>query len=34
MSDHPNVTLLRRGFDALASGDFDTVLEMYAPDLK
>lgn len=34
MSDHPNVVLLRQGFDALASGDINAVLNMYSPDLK
>jgi ketosteroid isomerase-like protein len=34
MVDHPNVALLRHGFEALASGDLDTVLDMYSPDLK
>lgn len=34
VADHPNVALVRRGFDALASGDVSTVLNMYAPDLK
>jgi uncharacterized protein len=34
MGDHPNVALIRQGFEALASGDIDTVLNMYSPDLK
>lgn len=31
--DHPNVEFLRRGFDALAAGDLDTVTNQFSPDL-
>ena len=34
MAEHANVTLLRQGFAALASGDIDAVLRMYSSDLK
>ena len=33
-SDHPNVELVRRGFEAMAAGDLDAVINLYAPDLK
>ncbi len=34
MSEHPNATLVRRGFAAFSSGDFDTLSEIIAPDAE
>lgn len=34
MSEHRNVALVRSGFAAMASGDMQTVLGLYSPDLK
>jgi uncharacterized protein len=31
---HPNEELLRRGYEAFAAGDIDTVLGVFAPDIK
>jgi ketosteroid isomerase-like protein len=33
-NDHPNVDFIRRGFDALAAGDLDTVTNQFSPDLR
>ena len=33
-SDHPNVDLVRHGFEAMAAGDLDAVINLYSPDLK
>ena len=30
---HPNEDLLRRGYEAFASGDIDTVLALFDPDI-
>lgn len=30
MADHPNVDLLRRGYDAFARGDLDALRELFA----
>jgi ketosteroid isomerase-like protein len=30
MADHPNVDLLRKGYDAFAKGDMDTLRELFA----
>ena len=32
MADHPNVGLLRNGYDAFAKGDMDTVRDFFAED--
>ena len=32
--DHPNVDFIRRGFEALAAGDLDTVTSQFSPDLR
>lgn len=33
-NSHPNVAMVRSGFEALGAGDLDTVVNQYAPDLK
>lgn len=33
MADHPNVDLVRRGYDAFATGDMDTMTELFAEDV-
>jgi uncharacterized protein len=33
MADHPNVDLLRDGYDAFAKGDMDTVRDFFAEDI-
>ena len=32
MAEHPNIAILRRGYDAFATGDVATVSELIAPD--
>ncbi|HVA07920.1 MAG TPA: nuclear transport factor 2 family protein [Acidimicrobiales bacterium] len=32
MSEHPNVAVLRKGYDAMAQGDLPTVLGLFAED--
>ena len=33
MADHPNVDLLRRGYEAYSSGDMDTINQLFADDI-
>lgn len=33
MADHPNVALVRKGYDAFKSGDMDTLRELFADDI-
>jgi ketosteroid isomerase-like protein len=33
MGDHPNAELVRRGYGAFSSGDFDTLREVFADDI-
>ena len=33
-ADHPNVELVRRGFEAMAAGDIEGTLAMFSPDLR
>ena len=33
MADHPNATLLRKGYEAFASGDMATLTELFAEDV-
>jgi ketosteroid isomerase-like protein len=33
-SEHPNVALVRRGFDAMASGDLETAFGLFSPALR
>ncbi len=33
MSDHPNLDVLRRGYQAFGDGDMDTLRELIAPDV-
>ena len=33
MSDHPNVELVRRGYEAFSKGDLQTVDELFADDI-
>lgn len=33
MADHPNVDLLRRGFEAFSNGDFDTLRDVFSEDV-
>lgn len=33
-TDHPNVALVRQGFEALAAGDLDTVVAQFSPSLQ
>ena len=33
MAEHPNVDLMRDGYDAFAKGDMDTVREFFAEDI-
>ena len=33
MADHPNVDLLRKGYDAFARGDMDTLRGLFAEDI-
>ena len=32
-AEHPNATLVRRGFDAFAEGDTDALVELFAEDV-
>ena len=34
MTEHPNVALVRSGFEAMAAGDVESVMQMYSSDLK
>lgn len=34
MGEHPNVALVRSAFESVASGDMQTALNVYSPDLK
>jgi hypothetical protein len=33
MADHPNVALLRKGYEAFAKGDLDTLRGLFADDI-
>lgn len=33
MDEHPNVALMRKGYEAFAGGDFTTVGELFADDI-
>ncbi len=33
MADHPNLDLMRRGYDAYIAGDMDTINELFADDV-
>lgn len=33
MAEHPNVPLLRKGYEAFSSGDMDTLNELFADDI-
>lgn len=33
MAEHPNATLIRRGYEAFAAGDMDTVAKVFAEDI-
>ena len=33
MAEHPNAALIRRGYDAFAKGDMDTINEIFADDI-
>lgn len=33
MAEHPNETLVRKGYEAFSSGDMDTMSEVMAPDV-
>jgi ketosteroid isomerase-like protein len=33
-SEHPNVALVRRGFEAMASGELEGAFSLFAPDLQ
>lgn len=33
MAEHPNAELLRRGYEAFANGDLDTLREQFSPDI-
>jgi uncharacterized protein len=33
MSDHPNVELIRRGYEAFSKGDLQTIDELFADDI-
>ena len=33
MSEHPNVTLLRKGYEAFAKGDIAAITDMFAEDM-
>ena len=33
MAEHPNVTLLRRGYEAFAQGDMDTLNNLFADNI-
>ncbi|HEX8071351.1 MAG TPA: nuclear transport factor 2 family protein [Pyrinomonadaceae bacterium] len=33
MSEHPNAAVLRRAYEAFLRGDFDTLGEVFAPDI-
>jgi len=33
MADHPNAQIVRRGYEAFAKGDFDTLKEIFADDI-
>lgn len=34
MAEHPNVELLRRGYEAYSSGDMDTINALFADDIS
>jgi uncharacterized protein len=34
MADHPNAVALRRGYEAFAKGDMETVAALFADDIK
>ena len=34
MAEHPNVTLVRRAYEAFAKGDFRTILDIMPDDLR
>jgi ketosteroid isomerase-like protein len=34
MADHPNVELLRKGYQAYSSGDMKTISELFADDVE
>lgn len=34
MADHPNVELLRKGYNAYSSGDMDVLQELFAEDIQ
>jgi len=34
MADHPDVALIRRGYDAFQRGDMDTINEIFADDIE
>jgi ketosteroid isomerase-like protein len=34
LAEHPNVGLVRSGFEAMAAGDMEAVIGMYSPELK
>ncbi len=34
MADHPNVDLLRRGYEAFSTGDMDTLSTLFADDIE
>ena len=33
MADHPNVDLLRKGYEAYSTGDMDTITALFADDI-
>ena len=33
-TDHRNVEIVRRGFDAMGTGDIESVMSLYAPELR
>jgi uncharacterized protein len=33
MAEHPNVDLLRKGYEALDKGDIAAIMELYSPDI-
>lgn len=34
MDEHPNVELLRKGYEAYSSGDIETINELFADDIE
>ncbi len=34
MADHPNIELLRKGYQAYSSGDMETISELFADDIE